>query len=105
MAALTVITESEIAWLFVASGVVVWFWRAPPKWLHKGGFHVAAFTELPMASGLFANVDIPLLTQLALFFIKAGAFVFGSGLAIVPFLYGGVVTNTTGLMKGSLLMQ
>jgi chromate transporter len=25
------------------------------------------------------------------FFIKAGAFVFGSGLAIVPFLYGGVV--------------
>ena len=25
------------------------------------------------------------------FFVKAGAFVFGSGLAIVPFLYGGVV--------------
>jgi chromate transporter len=25
------------------------------------------------------------------FFLKAGAFVFGSGLAIVPFLYGGVV--------------
>jgi chromate transporter len=32
-----------------------------------------------------------LLGQLALFFTKAGAFVFGSGLAIVPFLYGGVV--------------
>ncbi len=28
---------------------------------------------------------------LFLFFVKAGAFVFGSGLAIVPFLYGGVV--------------
>jgi len=27
------------------------------------------------------------------FFAKAGAFVFGSGLAIVPFLYGGVVTE------------
>lgn len=93
MAALTVITESEIAWLFVASGVVVWFWRAPPKWLHTGGLHVAAFTELPMASGLFASMDIPLLTQLALYFTKAGAFVFGSGLAIVPFLYGGVVTE------------
>ena len=26
-----------------------------------------------------------------IFFFKAGAFVFGSGLAIVPFLYGGVV--------------
>jgi chromate transporter len=32
-----------------------------------------------------------LLWQIALFFTKAGAFVFGSGLAIVPFLYGGVV--------------
>jgi chromate transporter len=29
--------------------------------------------------------------ELLLFFTKAGAFVFGSGLAIVPFLYGGVV--------------
>lgn len=32
-----------------------------------------------------------LLVQIAIFFTKAGAFVFGSGLAIVPFLYGGVV--------------
>src|SRR5206468_1013105 len=35
------------------------------------------------------NPDI--LWRLAWFFTKAGAFVFGSGLAIVPFLYGGVV--------------
>jgi chromate transporter len=32
-----------------------------------------------------------LLAELLWFFAKAGAFVFGSGLAIVPFLYGGVV--------------
>ncbi len=32
-----------------------------------------------------------LLSQIAFFFTKAGAFVFGSGLAIVPFQYGGVV--------------
>jgi len=31
------------------------------------------------------------LGKLAVFFLIAGAFVFGSGLAIVPFLYGGVV--------------
>lgn len=37
--------------------------------------------------------DVGTLTQIALFFTKAGAFVFGSGLAIVPFLYGGVVTE------------
>ena len=35
------------------------------------------------------NPDI--LWRIAWFFTKAGAFVFGSGLAIVPFLYGGVV--------------
>ena len=32
-----------------------------------------------------------LLSDIFIFFAKAGAFVFGSGLAIVPFLYGGVV--------------
>lgn len=31
------------------------------------------------------------LWQIVWFFTKAGAFVFGSGLAIVPFLYGGLV--------------
>jgi chromate transporter len=40
-----------------------------------------------MASGLDWNV----LAQIGAFFAKAGAFVFGSGLAIVPFLYAGVV--------------
>ncbi len=33
------------------------------------------------------------LVKIAVFFTKAGAFVFGSGLAIVPFLHGGVVTD------------
>jgi chromate transporter len=36
-------------------------------------------------------VTANLLGEVFLFFAKAGAFVFGSGLAIVPFLYGGVV--------------
>lgn len=93
LAAVTVVTESEIAWLFIAAGILVWFLRAPPKWLGKGGMNAAALTQLPMAGGLFGTMDISLLTQIGLFFAKAGAFVFGSGLAIVPFLYGGVVTE------------
>ena len=32
-----------------------------------------------------------ILTEILLFFTKAGAFVFGSGLAIIPFLHQGVV--------------
>jgi chromate transporter len=38
-------------------------------------------------------MDVSLLTQIGIFFAKAGTFVFGSGLAIVPFLYGGVVAD------------
>ena len=93
LAAVTVITESEIAWLFIAGGVVNWFVAAPPKWLRKGGLNVVAATQLPAASGVLSGIDWPLLGQIGLFFMKAGAFVFGSGLAIVPFLYGGVVTE------------
>jgi chromate transporter len=93
LAAVTVVTESEIAWLFIAAGVLVWFLRAPPKWLSRGNLNAAALTQLPIAGGLFGTLDVPLLTHIGIFFAKAGAFVFGSGLAIVPFLYGGVVTE------------
>ncbi|WP_293025189.1 chromate transporter [Pandoraea sp.] len=93
LAAVTVATESEIAWLFIAAGLVGWLWRAPPKWLGHSGLNALAATHLPLASGLPGDLGLPLLGQLGAFFIKAGAFVFGSGLAIVPFLYGGVVTE------------
>ena len=93
LAVVTFVTESEIAWLFIAGGLIGWLWRAPPKWLHKGGVNALAAANLPAASGLVASIDWPLLAQIGVFFMKAGAFVFGSGLAIVPFLYGGVVTQ------------
>jgi chromate transporter len=41
--------------------------------------------------GLFGGAAWPLAIQLLAFFTLAGAAVFGSGLAIVPFLYAGVV--------------
>lgn len=93
LGAVTVITESEIAWLFVAAGVLSWFWRAPPAWFRQGGLNALAASQVPAAGGVFSTLDWPLLAQIAVFFAKAGAFVFGSGLAIVPFLYGGVVTE------------
>jgi chromate transporter len=93
LAVVTVVTQSEIAWLFITGGLINWFWRAPPRWLHKGGLNALAIAHLPATSGVLSGIDLPLLGQVALFFAKAGAFVFGSGLAIVPFLYGGVVTE------------
>ena len=90
LAGVTVVTESEIASLFIGAGVVVWLVRAPPKSL--GGLAAMVPVQMPTVSFLIAT-DAGLLVQIGLFFAKAGAFVFGSGLAIVPFLYSGVVVE------------
>lgn len=89
LAVTTIVTESEWALLFLAAGVLVWFVRAPPK-SFGGGSTMLGVSAVPVVAGIASTGT---LGQLALFFAKAGAFVFGSGLAIVPFLYGGVVTD------------
>jgi chromate transporter len=67
----TAVLEAEVVTLILAGGVAMLAlrWR---------------LTTSPAMS-------LALLPSLFWFFTKAGAFVFGSGLAIVPFLYGGVV--------------
>ena len=91
-AAVTVITESEVASLFIVAGVLVWLVKAPPRL--RAGQNTAsclAFPPLAVLGGDLPHASGDTLWQMSLFFTKAGAFVFGSGLAIVPFLYGGVV--------------
>jgi chromate transporter len=87
----TIITESESIWLFLGSGLIVWAIRNPPR--KKPNAVVASIAPpfLFVATSAATASLSELLTQIAIFFTKAGAFVFGSGLAIVPFLYGGVV--------------
>jgi chromate transporter len=97
-AAATIITESESVWVFLVAGVIVWLVRAPPKWFpHGSNPAVIGFAGLgdhfSTACAIGATANWPVLAQIGLFFAEAGAFVFGSGLAIVPFLYGGVVTQ------------
>jgi chromate transporter len=88
-AAVTIVTESEIVWIFLLSGIVAMLVRSPPK---PGVFRSsAAFVPLWFITGLKGPASPQTLWDLLLFFTKAGAFVFGSGLAIVPFLHGGVV--------------
>lgn len=92
-AAMTIITESESVLLFLSAGLLTWIVKAPPAWLRRGGSTSAALT-LPLAATFWDGIpiaDAQKLWQVFLFFTKAGAFVFGSGLAIVPFLYSGVV--------------
>ncbi|MBD1936545.1 chromate transporter [Microcoleus sp. FACHB-68] len=91
-AAVTIITESEEVLLFLAAGILVWLVKAPPKQWWRGK-KLSSFTVLPLIP-LFAAAPAAgsgTLWNIMIFFSKAGAFVFGSGLAIVPFLYGGVV--------------
>ena len=93
-AVFTVWTQSESVWLFLGGGLLVWLVRAPPKrWFGKSAAPglVALTPHGPSTCAVATSLDWTLLAQLGAFFTKAGAFVFGSGLAIVPFLYGGVV--------------
>ena len=89
-------TESEIIWLFLGSGVLTLLVRFPPRWgapatnalLPFAGANLSlAVSVAPVA------VSWPLLGRIALYFAEAGALVFGSGLAIVPFMHGGVVNE------------
>jgi chromate transporter len=93
-AVFTVWTQSESVWVFLGGGVLVWLVRAPPKrWLGRGAAPALATLGPPGTSvcAVATGCDWTLLAQVGAFFTKAGAFVFGSGLAIVPFLYSGVV--------------
>ena len=95
-AAVTILTESEWVLLFLAAGVLVWLVRAPPrKWSGGGRVNGIAAVSALVPAGAIAvtGFDWPILWQIGVFFAEAGAFVFGSGLAIVPFLYGGVVNE------------
>jgi chromate transporter len=84
----TAITETEIVWLFLLAGAVAWLVKTPPAWLAQAKVKSVAWPLALVFAGLWPTGT---LWNIFLFFTKAGTFVFGSGLAIVPFLYGGVV--------------
>jgi chromate transporter len=83
----TFATGREWVSLILLGGVLVWLWRAPPPWLGRPG----------------RAAEAGLLLQLLGFFAYAGTFVFGSGLAIVPFLHGGVVLEHQWLTERQFL--
>src|SRR6267142_771654 len=79
----TAITEKEIVWLFLAGGLLVMVVRTDfSAWKRR----TSMFSFMPSVMGISATTG-----SLFVFFLKSSLFVFGSGLAIVPFLHGGVV--------------
>ncbi len=85
LAVSTAWTSREIIWLFLLGGVIAMLVKSFPARARVGS---AAGLGLFVAGGVFTSNQ---LREVFLYFAKAGMFVFGSGLAIVPFLYGGVV--------------
>ena len=96
--AITVITEKENVLLFVMAGLIYMLIKSPPEWLNK-----KAFKSIILLEAGFWAYEPGILGKIAIFFTKAGAFVFGSGLAIVPFLHAGVVTENKWLTEQEFL--
>jgi chromate transporter len=93
-AALAVTTawkEAEIVWLFVLCGFISMIIKVPPRLRLAPRRAPAVLGFSKLFAGILGPASAGAAGALFLFFLKAGAFVFGSGLAIVPFLYGGVV--------------
>ena len=97
-ATVTFITEQENVLVFIAAGALYMFVKAPPK--ITGNKLANTFVLLQIG---FWDFQYSTLQKIAIFFTKAGAFVFGSGLAIVPFLHSGVVVENHWLTEQQFL--
>jgi chromate transporter len=84
-------TQRELVWVFVLSGLVVPVARGLAPRLGRGT--VPLVLPAWWLAGLHGVADPAVLPTLFIFFGKASLVVFGSGLAVVPFLHGGVVTT------------
>lgn len=98
-ALIVAITESEIVWIFLLSGLVLVVFQ----WKMKSKFYFWSIFPSSFVFGLIPDPNFETLKSILLFFLKAGTFVFGSGLAIVPFLHGGVVSQHHWLTENQFL--
>jgi chromate transporter len=84
----TAVTETELVGLLVACGFVSMVLKSPPRFSTGRVFQ---FAPLLFSIAIGPVAAWSTLAEVGWFFTKAGSFVFGSGLAIIPFLYQGVV--------------
>ena len=104
----TALGSNILLWiLFAASAIATALLKGEPIWLllFAGAINLLYFSRRTLFSRKRLHFWIPLyildaipvvagsrsFLDLFLYFVQAGSVVFGSGLAIVPFLYGGVV--------------
>nr|WP_288836596.1 chromate transporter [uncultured Flavobacterium sp.] len=95
---ITYITEQEQILFFIAAGLLYMFIKNPPRLRNTTIVNSVILCQIS-----FWDYENPILLKIAVFFAEAGAFVFGSGLAIVPFLHSGVVTENQWLTEQQFL--
>lgn len=103
LCAVTAIAGAEIVWLFLLAGAfgAVYYGGGLPRL--PGLAAVSPVGLLAAINGLAWTGSGAPLAAMALFFAKAGAFTFGSGLAIVPFLHEGLVEDRGWLTEQQFL--
>lgn len=95
---ITFIMRQEPVLLFIAAGFLYMIIKSPPKWWNSRSITSILFLQVPLW-----NYESRTLIKIAIFFAEAGTFVFGSGLAIVPFLHSGVVIENHWLTEQQFL--
>ena len=91
LCAATAISGAEIVWLFILAGVfgAIYYGGGLPR--RTGAMTFSPMSIIAAVKGFAWTGSGASLGSMGLFFAKAGAFTFGSGLAIVPFLHQGLV--------------
>lgn len=98
----TAVTGREPIYLVIGAGLLLILLDARPALRTPGrGNRLLAVGPLPAALGTLGSGGT--LSSLGLFFLKTGALVFGSGLAIVPLLRDGVVAQHHWLTQAQFL--
>jgi chromate transporter len=100
-ALVTAWSESEIFTLFIAAGVVTVLVREVAR--SRGWAAVVLPLPVWIAPALLGQPAADLLWRIFLYFGQASLVVFGSGLAIIPFLHGGVVQQFQWLTERQFL--
>lgn len=98
-ALIVAVTETEIVWVFLLSGVLLTAMQWKPKNKLVSFLGLSPF----FINGLNGEATPETLKSILIYFLKAGSVVFGSGLAIVPFLHGGVVLDHHWLSESQFL--
>jgi len=88
----TAVSGAEIVWLFIGAGVfgALYYGGGMPRTRGAPSLSPLALASIKGFAWLGGSAS---LLAMAVFFAKASALTFGSGLAVVPFLHEGLVTN------------